>query len=292
MTTTKSLTRLGRVSCVINPLSGSTPANAADLVREKLSGLPDEAKIHEAGEGDIRDIVKAALADKPDVLIVWGGDGTIACALSHAGPDGPAVLPLPGGTMNLLPHRAIGEIDDWKSILDSALNGGEIRDMACGEVIGGDRFFVAAMIGDMTRLTQSREALREGRILEAAQIVHDDSALSLDSNIEWGEPGKTPETATAVTVNINADTPGLLEVATINPGNLIDLAKTGIQMLNDGWRDAESVDVRNVPEVDVTVTNKRLISLTLDGELTEMEPPVRFRRIDVAARIFVPDMSS
>ena len=72
MVPTDTLSRLGRVSCVINPQSGSTPADAADLIRAKLSGLPDEAKLHVAGEGDLPMLVEDALADDPDTLIVWG----------------------------------------------------------------------------------------------------------------------------------------------------------------------------------------------------------------------------
>ena len=90
MTPTNVLSRLGRVSCVINPLSGSTPEGAADLLREKLSDLPDAASIHTVGEDDLALLMEAALAEEPDTLIVWGGDGTIACALSHAGLGGPA----------------------------------------------------------------------------------------------------------------------------------------------------------------------------------------------------------
>ena len=74
MVPTDTLSRLGRVSCVINPQSGSTPADAADLIRAKLSGLPDEAKLHVAGEGDLPVHVEDALADDPDTLIVWGGE--------------------------------------------------------------------------------------------------------------------------------------------------------------------------------------------------------------------------
>ena len=62
MTPTNVLSRLGRVSCVINPLSGSTPEGAADLLREKLSGLPDAASIHTVGDDDLALLMEAALA--------------------------------------------------------------------------------------------------------------------------------------------------------------------------------------------------------------------------------------
>ena len=291
MTPTNVLSRLGRVSCVINPLSGSTPEGAADLLREKLSGLPDAASIHTVGEDDLALLMDAALAEEPDTLIVWGGDGTIACALSHAGLLGPAVLPLPGGTMNMLPTRALGGDHEWDVLIDRALQGGKVRPMPCGEIVGGPRFFVAAMMGDMTRFTNSREALREGKILEAAEIVHDSSALALKSNIAWNAPGKAAETATTLTVNINPDTPGKLEIASIDPQGLLDLAKLGLEMMFDGWRNAEDVALKLADEIEVHQTDKGRINVTLDGELKEMDTPLRFRRIDSAVKIFVPDMS-
>lgn len=291
MVPTDTLSRLGRVSCVINPQSGSTPADAADLIRAKLSGLPDEAKLHVAGEGDLPVLVEDALADDPDTLIVWGGDGTIACALSHAGMTGPAILPLPGGTMNMLPTRALGGDYDWETLMDAALKGGRVRPMPCGEIVGGPRFFVAAMMGDMTRFTQTREALREGNLMEAAEIVHDSSALALRSNLHWKVPGQTLRKSTAVTVNINADTPGKLEVASVDPEGLLGLAKIGIEMLVDGWRNAEDVDLLLADQIEVANSEKDRISLTLDGELREMASPVQFQRVDSAVKIFVPDLS-
>jgi diacylglycerol kinase family enzyme len=147
------------------------------------------------------------------------------------------------------------------------------------------------MMGDMTRFTNSREALREGKILEAAEIVHDSSALALKSNIAWNAPGKAAETATTLTVNINPDTPGKLEIASIDPQGLLDLAKLGLEMMFDGWRNAEDVALKLADEIEVHQTDKGRINVTLDGELKEMDTPLRFRRIDSAVKIFVPDMS-
>ena len=291
MVPTDVLSRLGRVACVINPHSGSTPEDAADLIREKLSGLPDEARIHVAGDGNLPLLVEEALSGNPDTLIVWGGDGTIACALSHAGITGPAILPLPGGTMNMLPTRALGAEQDWETLMDRALIGGKVRPMPCGEIIDGPRFFVAAMLGDMTRFTNSREALRAGKILEAAEIVHDSSALALKSNIAWTVPGRPPETATTLTVNINPDTHGRLEIASIDPQGLLDLARIGLEMMLDGWRNAEDVKLTLAEEIEIRQTEKGRINVTLDGELKEMETPLRFRRVESAVKIFVPDPS-
>ena len=62
-------------------------------------------------------------------------------------------------------------------------------------------------------------------------------------------------------------------------------------MLQQGWREAESVMITDASEVEVRLTESRRISLTLDGELTDMDGPLRFRRIDQAARVFVPAQS-
>lgn len=50
--------------------------------------------------------------DAPDIIASLGGDGTANAVIDTYGhADGPALLILPGGTMNLLSHRLHGEAD-------------------------------------------------------------------------------------------------------------------------------------------------------------------------------------
>ena len=80
--------------------------------------------------------IQAALDEKPDALFVLAGDGTAGTVASRAGPDGPLVAPLPGGTMNMLPRALYGS-SDWKAALKVSLEEGAAHPVAGGEVMAG-----------------------------------------------------------------------------------------------------------------------------------------------------------
>ncbi len=107
--------------------------------------------------------VRAALAADPELLLVWGGDGTVQRALDTVArkktPDVPIAV-LPAGTSNLfagnfdIPH-------DLSGALDVAL-GGARRRIDVGD-FNGERFgvmagvgFDALMIGDASRRMKDR----------------------------------------------------------------------------------------------------------------------------------------
>jgi diacylglycerol kinase family enzyme len=46
----------------------------------------------------------------PDAVLVLAGDGTARAAAEMAGPDGPLIAPLPGGTMNMLPRASMATV--------------------------------------------------------------------------------------------------------------------------------------------------------------------------------------
>jgi diacylglycerol kinase family enzyme len=73
------------------------------------------------------------------------GDGTARAAAEMAGPDGPMIAPLPGGTMNMLPHALYGAIP-WPEAMANCLKDGQERMISGGE-INGRVFFVAAILG-------------------------------------------------------------------------------------------------------------------------------------------------
>ena len=142
-----ALARIRTVRAVVNPLSGSVEAGAAEALRSPpfraLGRGPHVAEVQPAG--DRSPSCRAAVDAAPDLLILLAGDGTIRMAASLAGADGPLLAPLPGGTMNMLPHAIYGAVP-WRTALEQALETGVERDISGGEV-DGRRFFVAAILG-------------------------------------------------------------------------------------------------------------------------------------------------
>ena len=90
---------------------------------------------------------------------------TARSAAALCGPDGPLLAPLPGGTMNMLPHALYGEVD-WKTALAETLEQGVVRPVSGGEV-DGHPFYVAAILGAPALFAYAREEVRAGRLQRA-----------------------------------------------------------------------------------------------------------------------------
>ena len=61
-----------------------------------------------------------AAGQKREVLIVLGGDGTIRTAAEACAEKGSYLIPLPGGTMNMLPRALYGNVS-WEEALKKTL---------------------------------------------------------------------------------------------------------------------------------------------------------------------------
>jgi YegS/Rv2252/BmrU family lipid kinase len=107
--------------------------------------------------------VRDALQDKPDLVLVWGGDGTVQRAIDVLARGKAAKAPmavLPAGTSNLF-ARNLGIPVDLEAALDIALSGARER-LDVGS-FNGERFgvmagigFDALMIGDASRSLKDR----------------------------------------------------------------------------------------------------------------------------------------
>ena len=138
---------LSRLEVVVNPASGGVGARAAADCERLLADYPLDANIAEAGPDQVEAALAAALANRPDALIVLAGDGTARTAAAMAGLDGPPVAPLPGGTMNMLPKALYGTTD-WKAALVRAITEGVVRPVSGGEVDGRPFVVVVADVAN------------------------------------------------------------------------------------------------------------------------------------------------
>ena len=99
-----------------------------------------------------------AAAYKPRVLVVLGGDGTIRTAAEACNGTGIYLLPLAGGTLNMLPRALYGDVS-WQDALKSTLAAPSIKALSGGR-IGDELFFVAAIVGAPGLWMEARESLR------------------------------------------------------------------------------------------------------------------------------------
>ncbi|MEZ6024104.1 MAG: diacylglycerol kinase family protein [Hyphomonadaceae bacterium] len=201
-----------------------------------------------------------------DVVIVLGGDGTARAAAELARRDGPPLVLLPGGTLNILPHALYGE-RDWAEALEAALNRGVIKRLASGRANGAP-FYVAALFGAPTILARAREAVREGRLLVAVRRFRIFIKRAFSRKIRARPDQQTPRKAAAYGVLCPAFSGGVegesLEWVRLDANHLLDLARVSLRSLTQSWRDDPAVEIGQCRSGDIV--SPGLIPATLDGE--------------------------
>lgn len=150
-----------------NPASGSITVEGGPRLREALEAAGVRgADLIELDRDNCSRQLKALADAKPDLFIVWGGDGTLRAALTAVGQATPNLLLLPGGTMNLL-CRSIHGDKAWDEVLKDVLAGPKRRMLPAGKV-NDEHFFCAMLAGAPARFAEAREALRRGELVKAA----------------------------------------------------------------------------------------------------------------------------
>jgi diacylglycerol kinase family enzyme len=278
-----------RVEVVVNIASGSVgkdaPAQAEAILAEH--GVTGRVR---APDGDLEACLREALDAKPDALLVVAGDGTARAAAEMAGPDGPMVAPLPGGTMNMLPHALYGAVP-WPEAMAACLKGGEERMISGGE-INGRLFFVAAILGSPALWADAREAARAGRadlaLMRARRALRRAFSSRLRYVLDGRPKGKTealtlmcPLVSTALHEDERA-----LEAAALDPSSAIDIFRLGVKAMTGDWRDDPSVSVGRCRIGKVWAGGR--IPAILDGEPVRLDDTVNVRFRPKAFRALVP----
>jgi len=279
----------GRVIAVVNTAGGSVDAQAQDRMAQifAVAGLAD-TEILSAGAGQINKALNDA-AERADVMVVLGGDGTIRTAAADCGRAGKLIIPLPGGTMNLLPRALYGEIG-WEQALADTLAAPVVRDIS-GGMAQGHAFFCAAILGAPSLWADAREALRHGRLADA--VKRSVTAVRRAGEILDYRFDTQPEaSAEAVVVlcplvskQVHADAP-VLEAAALETtaaGAMFSLAFHAV--FND-WRVDPSVVMAKVKSVQVSGHGR--VPVILDGEKVRLGRNVLVSFNPVAFRALVP----
>lgn len=147
-------------------LGGGLPELRAELKRRG-----EDVSWYEVTKGKmVPKAARAALADHPDLLLVWGGDGTVQRAvdvLARTPEPQPPIGVIPAGTSNLfasnldIPH-------DLAAALDIAL-AGERTVLDLGSV-NGERFGVMAGVGFDALMIKGASRSMKNRLGRAAYV--------------------------------------------------------------------------------------------------------------------------
>jgi diacylglycerol kinase (ATP) len=161
-------------------------AHREKTLGEGLAGL--RARLHDHGVTDplwyevdksrkAAKAVRRAVRAGADLVLVWGGDGTVQRALDAAvGQDGPAMAILPAGTANLLATN-LGIPIDLDASLAVALEG-RVQPLDLGRV-NGEHFAVMAGAGFDALVMRGADAGLKSRVGRVAYLWAGVRALSL-----------------------------------------------------------------------------------------------------------------
>lgn len=273
------------VDVVINPLSGGVsghePARIRQIVQEQGCHV---CAMHVLREEDI-----AALAELPlqgEAVVALGGDGTLKTLLDVA--DRP-VLPLPGGTMNMLAQAVLGE-GDWEALLKQALQRPRLGRLAAGD-LSGRRFYVAALLGPAAHWARARESVRRGlvrdtvvRLRRAVSVLKHGRLAYLvpQSEAEWAEARELLLMTSAASPRLPAEGP--LEGIAIENHSVRALARLGLATLATGWQDTQDVAGFRIASLEVRAHHR--IPCLLDGEFTRLPRRVKLRFLPEAAQVW------
>ena len=281
-----------KVGAIINTSSGGCDSESEIEMLGILKGAGVTNCKTWCGESDQieRAFVEAA-THKPEVLVVLGGDGTIRTAAEACTGTDTYLLPLPGGTLNVLPRALYGD-SSWQKALKETLANPFTKELSGGRV-GDKLFFVAAVVGAPGLWMEAREALREGDILNAVGKAGVAFEAMFDTTIQYSiSPEMTGEAeVVAVTCPLvseqMSDSEQALEAAAIDVENATELLGLATAAAFGKWRDDESVTLTKTHQV--TVRSKKDIPLFLDGERVKVGKETEINFLPDAVNVIVPE---
>jgi diacylglycerol kinase family enzyme len=289
--------RIKRVEVVINHMAGSVGPGADEAMAEIMADHGLKATISAPAPGEISAAVAEALARKPDLLIVLAGDGTAGLAAGLAGAKGPLVMPLPGGTMNMLPHALYGRLG-WKDALVAALATGVERPVSGGVVLGSHNgrdhpFYCAAILGAPALWAEAREAIRARKPREALRRAIRALSLAFKGRLRFQLDGGPKCKAEALTLLCPLISRAMvkddaLEAAALDVHNAIEAFRIGAAALLPGvdWRDDPTVTSQPVKRAVAWASGR--IPAVLDGEPIRLPKRFEVRFTPVAFRALAP----
>jgi diacylglycerol kinase family enzyme len=280
----------GRAIAVLNMGSGAGHAEAPGRMRQILAdGGVAKAEVVAVKSGELDSALDDAVA-RADAVVVLGGDGTIRCAAEKCGRGGKPLIPLPGGTMNMLPRALVGE-RDWEQALADTLADPAIRAVSGGRA-QGELFFCAAVLGAPSLWADAREALRDADFAEAAKrslsALHHSGDRPLAYRFDDSAVGEA-EAVAVICPLISRAMPGdepSLEIAAIEPQTAASLFRLTFHTVFDNWRLDPAVHLAKVRTA--VVSSHGRVPTILDGELTRFGRTVEIRFAPHAFDAIVP----
>lgn len=270
---------------IYNPKSGGGKAERLGLAEEARSRGIEPVEL--TPEADLEGLARAAVADGADALAMAGGDGSQAVVAAIAAELDLPYACVPAGTRN---HFALDlgvDRDDVVGALDALVDGGERR-VDLGEVNG--RTFVNNVSLGFYAEAVRRDGYREAKLKTLLQVIPEVMGPDADGpDLSWHSPsGRRHSSGAAILVSNNQYRLGKAVGSGTRPK--IDDGLLGIAVLAEPttaggrlrrfqkpWRDWSAPGF--------TVDSGGPVAAGIDGESTELEPPLEFRIRPGALRV-------
>lgn len=284
--------RFNRVEVVANLASGGVGPDAPQEIEKIFADHGMRAHVCAPETHDLTNCLRAAVDSAPDLLVILAGDGTARHAAELCGPKGPLMMPLPGGTMNMLPKTLYGQ-RSWQDALSAALAEGEERRLDGGEV-EGRLFLVAAVLGSPALWGPAREAARYGEPVLALARARRALRRAFSGRLRYAIDGGEREKAEALVFMRPSASRALpndaaaLEAAALDVKGAGDVFRLGLHALVGDWRNDPAVTAKACRRARIWAAGG--IPALLDGELVRLRNSAAVAyRADVVRALALPE---
>ena len=246
--------------------------------------------------GEASDIARSfaeAAKHQLELLIVLGGDGTIRTAAQACSRAGNYLIPLPGGTMNMLPRALYGDVL-WQDALKKTLADPATKVLSGGRV-ADNLFFVAAVIGAPTLWVEARESIREGDVRGAVEKGVVALQRMFDHKTQYSISPEINGQAEVIAVicplisEEMAESEQAFEAAVIDVENASELIGLASVAAFGKWREDKRVTLSKTQRV--TVQSAKQIPLFLDGERVSVGKKAEICFVARTVNVLVPGSS-
>ena len=283
------------IPAFINPRAGN-----ADAARGALESVGD-FDVRDVPPATLADRVRAAIADGARRILVAGGDGSIGSAAGAIAGTGIELAILPCGTLNHL-ARDLSLPLNLEEAAQVAKTG---RSVAVDAAVVNDRIFLnTSSVGAYVSFVRARERLERrlgyhvGSLVAGVQLLVHMPTFRVTLEVEQvAREYITPLVFIGV---------GERELRLPTLGSRVADGKTGLHVMvvrrRSGARTvalglaaaARGVEaVSRTPALDAFLVDscridRRARSVSIDGEIVQMRPPLRYRHVPGHLRVVVP----
>ena len=280
-----------KVGAIINTSSGSCDLESEQKMLSILTGAGVIEPRTWCGEGDkMEQFFTEAAGHKLEVLVVLGGDGTIRTAAEACAEGGAYLIPLPGGTMNMLSRALYGDVL-WEDALENTLTAPSLKVLSGGR-IAGKQFLIAAIVGAPALLVEPRESMREGNIADAIEKGSVAFRKMFETKVQYLISGGMKGEAEAVALicplisEQMSDSEQAFEAAIIDVESAAEVVRLATTAAFGKWRDDRNILLTKTKRVDVQ--SSRDIPATLDGEIVNLGTSAEINFVSRALTVLVP----